>query len=153
MRGSGRRVWCRALRHSFATLLPQDGCDIRTIRKLLAHKDDGKTMNYRHDLNPRGPGVITPLEGSDGRTHVASARVCIGARPPTPLAHVYPIRRAALRGVSLRGTRGVPADLEPFVSDAKIKAGGSPGYPVLLHPAIHFSQVLYTYSYTDESIG
>ncbi|MCC6670908.1 MAG: tyrosine-type recombinase/integrase [Planctomycetes bacterium] len=59
-----KRVGCQTLRHSFATHLVEDGHDIRTIQKLLGHRDVRTTMIYTHVLN-RGPhGVRSPLEGA-----------------------------------------------------------------------------------------
>lgn len=57
-----KRVECHTFRHGFATHLLQNGYDIRTVQKLLGHKDVKITMIYTHVLDRSGKGVISPLD-------------------------------------------------------------------------------------------
>ncbi|MBW4538595.1 MAG: tyrosine-type recombinase/integrase [Myxacorys chilensis ATA2-1-KO14] len=50
-----------SFRHSFATHLLERGYDIRTIQKLLEHKDVKMTMIYSHVLNKGDRGVHSPI--------------------------------------------------------------------------------------------
>ena len=60
--GLNKRVNCHVLRHSFATHMLEQGCDIRTVQELLGHADVSTTMIYTHVLNRGGAAVRSPLD-------------------------------------------------------------------------------------------
>jgi integrase len=60
--GIPKRATCHTLRHSFATHLLEDGCNIRVIQELLGHRSVRTTMIYTHVLNSDGLNVRSPLD-------------------------------------------------------------------------------------------
>ena len=64
--GLTKKVGPHTFRHCFATHLLESGYDIRTVKKLLGHKNVRTTMIYTHVLNKGGKGVRSPLDGVSG---------------------------------------------------------------------------------------
>ncbi len=60
--GVTKQVSCHTFRHSFATHLLEDGYDIRTVQKLLGHRDVSTTMLYTHVLRRGAMGVRSPAD-------------------------------------------------------------------------------------------
>jgi integron integrase len=60
--GVTKRVGPHVMRHSFATHLLEDGYDIRTVQKLLGHRDVRTTMVYLHVMDRGALGVKSPMD-------------------------------------------------------------------------------------------
>lgn len=82
--GIQKRISAHTLRHSFATHLLQNGCDIRRIQILLGHSHINTTMLYAHIVDAQQLAVVSPLDAAN--PYGKSRSVAIPGMPPAILA-------------------------------------------------------------------
>jgi integrase/recombinase XerD len=66
----GKGFSAHTLRHSFATHLLDQGCDIHTIKELLGHTKLETTMIYLHLQQSKRAALISPLDAIMGKTKI-----------------------------------------------------------------------------------
>ena len=65
--GINKPVTCHTLRRSFATQMLRAGYDVRSVQKLMGHRDIRTTMIYLQAITDAGLGMRSPLDRPDGR--------------------------------------------------------------------------------------
>lgn len=65
--GIPKPVSCHTLRRSFATQMLRAGYDVRSVQKLMGHRDVRTTMIYVEAITDAGIGIRSPLDQPEGR--------------------------------------------------------------------------------------
>lgn len=60
--GIQKAVSCHTLRRSFATEMLRSGYDVRTVQRLMGHRDVRTTMIYVEAVSDTGVGIRSPLD-------------------------------------------------------------------------------------------
>jgi site-specific recombinase XerD len=60
-------ITCHTLRRSFCTQMLRAGYDVRSVQKLMGHRDVRTTMLYVQAITDAGIGIRSPLDRPDGR--------------------------------------------------------------------------------------
>jgi integron integrase len=117
--GVVKPVHAHCLRHSFATHMLEAGHDIRTVQKLLGHKDIRTTMIYTHVMQDGVCGIKSPL--ARVRLIQKECKVALAAATAPP-ASVSPGNPAPSRQNLLRADSGPQCVAPQFQFSAFPKA-------------------------------
>ncbi len=60
----GKDYSAHTLRHSFATHLLDNGCDLHTIKELLGHSNIATTMIYLHLQQSKRAAIVSPFDAA-----------------------------------------------------------------------------------------
>lgn len=63
--GIDKHVTCHSLRHSFATIMLENGINSRVLQELMGHADVKTTERYTHVMDKDISRIPSPLEGLD----------------------------------------------------------------------------------------
>lgn len=65
--GVPKSISCHTFRRSFATQMLRAGYDVRTVQKLMGHRDVRTTMIYVEAVTDTGSAIASPLDRGSGR--------------------------------------------------------------------------------------
>ena len=111
--GVVKPVHAHTFRHSFATHLLEAGHDIRTVQKLLGHKDIRTTMIYTHVMQDGISGIASPLT----RVRLIQKQRLGTQTDAQDTAQTEP------RGAELLMQNSTERDTTPYATDAGHAAG------------------------------
>jgi integron integrase len=69
--GIPKPVTCHTLRRTFATQMLRAGYDVRTVQRVMGHRDVRTTMVYIEAITDTGIGMRSPLDQAEGEDYVA----------------------------------------------------------------------------------
>jgi len=65
--GIPKPVTCHTLRRTFATQMLRAGYDVRTVQRVMGHRDVRTTMIYIEAITDTGVGMRSPLDQDGAR--------------------------------------------------------------------------------------